>query len=89
MATLASPLRRDTGMEVLLTNRRGILQTPAIRFGSFLNKLPFHFEDKSENSGSIETVDIHGEKVKVGFSRFREFDYVLLTARSPLGEKNV
>ena len=82
MATLASPPGRDTAMEVLLTNRSGILQTPSIRFGSILNKLPFHFEDKSENSGSIETVDIHGEKVQVGYSRFREFDYVLLTVRS-------
>ena len=87
MATLASPPGRDTAMEVLLTNRSGILQTPSIRFGSILNKLPFHFEDKSENSGSIETVDIHGEKVQVGYSRFREFDYVLLTVRSPLGKK--
>ena len=87
MATLASPPGRDTAMEVLLTNRSGILQTPSIRFGSFLNKLPFHFEDKSENSGSIETVDIHGEKVQVGYSRFREFDYVLLTVRSLLEEK--
>ena len=87
MATLASPPGRDTAMEVLLTNRSGILQTPSIRFGPILNKLPFHFEDKSENSGSIETVDIHGEKVQVGYSRFREFDYVLLTVRSPLGEK--
>ena len=74
MATLASPPGRDTAMEVLLTNRSGILQTPSIRFGPILNKLPFHFEDKSENSGSIETVDIHGEKVQVGYSRFREFD---------------
>ena len=87
MATLASPPGRDTGMEVLLTNRSGILQTPSIRFGPILNKLPFQFEDKSENSGSIETVDIHGEKVQVGYSRFREFNYVLLTVRSLLEEK--
>ena len=87
MTTLASPPGLDTGMEVLLTNRSGILQTPSIRFGPILNKLPFHFENKSEKPGPIETVDIHGEKVQVGYSRFREFDYVLLTVRSPLGEK--
>ena len=41
MATLASPPGRDTAMEVLLTNLSGILQTPSIRFGPILNKLPF------------------------------------------------
>ena len=73
MAALASPPGLDTGMEVLLTNRSGILQTPSIRFGSISNRLPFHFEDKSEKPGEIDTVDIHGEKVQAGFSRFHEF----------------